>query len=266
MMYALVVGFLAVAMALIIPPLANEIQGFTRSFDFIPLQEELKHFRFSLTEASQLLNSIGGSVTTLMNVITSTFSGIFTVFSILVMSFYLISDRENLYKKISWISKDDRHLNLSKELIDSIELQLGGWIRGQFILMTLIGVVDFIGLSLLNVPFALPLALLAGGLEILPNLGPTIAAVPGIVLAYSSGGWVMAAVVTLFYLVVQQLENNLIVPKIMKANVDVNPLATILTMLIGVKIAGVVGALLAVPCYIILRSLYSLARREKWEW
>jgi predicted PurR-regulated permease PerM len=120
-----------------------------------------------------------------------------------------------------------------------------------------VGIITYIGLTLLNIPYALPLALLAGLLEIVPNLGPTIAAVPAIAFAYISGGPVMAGFVTLFYVIVQQLENNLIVPKIMQQNADVNPLVSIIVMLVGLKLAGIPGVLLAVPSYIVVRALYS---------
>jgi predicted PurR-regulated permease PerM len=129
--------------------------------------------------------------------------------------------------------------------------------------MITIGVITYIGLSLLSIPYAIPLALAAGLLEILPNLGPTLAAVPAVAIAYFTTGPAMAGFIVLFYTIVQQLENNLIVPKIMKDNVDVNPLTTILVILIGFKVGSVLGALLAVPFYILVRSIYSLWLREQ---
>jgi predicted PurR-regulated permease PerM len=180
-----------------------------------------------------------------------------------VMSIYLLLDRENLYKKVTWFTQDQRMLNLAKEYVNTVEEQLGGWVRGQVVLMTIIGFITYFGLLIIGIPYALPLALLAGSLEVLPNLGPTIAAVPSIILAYIFGGWIMAMITLVFYLIVQQLENNLIVPKVMKDNADVNPLTTILAILMGVKLGGVIGALLSVPLYIVTRTLYSMWLREK---
>ena len=123
--------------------------------------------------------------------------------------------------------------------------------------MLTIGIVTFIGLTVLRIPYALPLALAAGLLEILPNLGPTLAAIPAIAIAYISFGPVSALLALIFYVIVQQLENNLLVPKIMAANAHVNPLVAIVTILIGVEIGGVVGAFLAIPIYIVIRLIYS---------
>lgn len=263
-MYALIIVVFGVTISIIVPPLVIQLQSLTKNFDFlVPVQEEIRNFKFSITQLDTLLTSLGGSVSTAFAIITGAFNGVFTVFTVMVMSSYLLIDRKNLYKKVGWFTTDKKMYDLAKTFVDSIESQLGGWVRGQLILMVVIGLTTYLGLSLLRVPYALPLAILAGFLEILPNLGPTIAAVPAIGLAFLSGGWFFAGLVTLFYIVVQQLENNIIVPKIMKDNADVNPLATIVTILIGVKLAGFMGALLSVPLYIVLRTVYSYWLREK---
>ncbi len=255
------VVFLAIAglFGLIIPPLSAELYGLLKTLNMPPtLQNELSNFKFTVAELSTLAERVGTSASVLLSIITSTFSGVFTFFTLMVISLYLMLDRHNLYKKVSWFSREPEHLKMAKDFLNSLENQLGGWVRGQVILMSLIGVVTYIGLSLLGVPYALPLAILAGLLEILPNIGPTIAAIPAVVLAFFGLGPVMAGVVAIFYVIIQQLENNIIVPKIMRDNVDVNPLVAIVTILIGLKLAGVVGALLAVPAYIVLRTVYSL--------
>lgn len=91
----------------------------------------------------------------------------------------------------------------------------------------------------------------------MPNLGPTLAAVPAILIAWATISPGMAVVVAIFYYLVQQLENNFLVPKVMKDNVDVSPLVSIMSILIGLKLAGVIGALLAIPIYIVIRSIYA---------
>lgn len=262
-MYALLITIVSLAMAIIAPPLLSQLQLLNNyNHIFPPILDELRNFELTASNLNGFIDSFGDSVATLVSILTATFSGVFTVFTVLVMSSYLLIDRHNLYRKVGWFSSDKKHFQLAKEFIDSAESQLGGWVRGQLILMIAIGLVTYFGLLLLGVPFALPLAILAGFLEVLPNLGPTIAAMPAMILAYIYGGWSLTAFTTLFYVLVQQLENNLIVPKIMKDNADVNPLATILTILIGLQVAGIVGALLAVPVYIVIRTAYSIWRRE----
>jgi len=261
-MYILVISLLSVLIALIVPPLTQELQNLTKMIDLLPLQNFVRNFKFDVNQINNFVSSFGGSVTTLWSIVNSTFSSLFTVLTITVISVYLLIDRDNLYKKISWFTRDKSQLEKAREFVDSVEVQLGGWIRGQLILMTIIGFVTYLGLLLLGIPYVLPLAILAGFLEILPNLGPTIASLPSIALAYVYGGWVLAGATALFYLIVQQLENNIVVPKIMKANADVNPLATIVTILVGLKMGGIVGALLSVPLYILIRAIYGMIRND----
>lgn len=259
LVYVTFMTLLVLSIGLIVPPLVSELQRLLDSQQiplFQPIQDEIRNFKFTLRELGALVGSLRSSIDTVVAVAGSAFSGIFAFFTVLVLSFYLLLDRDNLYKRVAWFTKDSRHLKMAKDFVDQVEDKLGGWVRGQSILMLLIGVITYLGLSLFSVPFALPLALLAGLLEVLPNLGPTVAAIPAIALAYLSGGPLMAGVITLFYIIVQQLENNVIVPKIMQSNADVSPLATIVIILIGLKTAGVIGALLSVPVYIVVRTLY----------
>jgi predicted PurR-regulated permease PerM len=178
------------------------------------------------------------------------------------MASYLLLQREDLYKKVGWFTTNPRHFRIAREVLDRVSDQLGGWVRGEIVLMTTIGVMTYLGLLLFDLPYVLPLAFLAGFLEILPNLGPTIAAVPAVIIAFVTHGPVVAAFVLLLYVIVQQLENNFIVPKIMKDNVDVSPLMTIVVILSGFKLGSIMGALLAVPIYVTARTLYSVWLRE----
>lgn len=252
---AVIIGLAVIG--LVIPPLAAELYQLLRTVNIPFIQEQLRTFTFSVAELNQLASTVGNSINVAFSLVSSTFSGLFAVFTLIIMSFYLMLDRHHLYKKITWFTNDKKQINNTKEFLDSLEHQLGGWVRGQIILMVLIGVFTFIGLSLLSIPYALPLAILAGFLEILPNLGPTIAAVPAVIIAFIYLNPVMGGITVLFYVLIQQLENNIIVPKIMKDNADVNPLVAILSILIGFKLLGVVGALLGVPGYIVIRSIYS---------
>lgn len=263
LIYAMLIMVLVTAFVLIIPPLVSEVPNFIHTLNLPPIPANILELEFDTVDFGQLFGQFQSSFSTIYSVISSTFSGIFTFFTILVMSSYLLLDRENLHRKIFWITNKKEDLALSKEFIDRVEVSLGGWVRGQLFLMLFIGAVTYFGLVLLNVPYALPLGLLAGLLEILPNLGPTLAAIPCVAIAYAAGGPGLALIVLIFNIIVQQAENNFIVPKIMKDNADVNPLTTILVILIGLKLGGVLGALLGVPIYIVLRTAYSMWLRER---
>jgi predicted PurR-regulated permease PerM len=109
---------------------------------------------------------------------------------------------------------------------------------------------------ILGVPSALPLAILAGLLEIVPTIGPVIAAVPAVLVGFTVSPVIGIAVASLYFLV-QQLENHLIVPKIMQKAVGVNPLVTILSLGVGFQLGGPIGAILAVPILIVLLLIAS---------
>lgn len=256
--YFLFLSVLVLFFSLLLPPLIIEFIALLKFVNLPPLQEQFTKLNFSITDLGSFAGQIGTSVTAVMAVIGSTFSGIFTLFTLFVISFFMLLEREVLHKKLNWLIKDETELKRIETLLNELETQLGGWVRGELILMTIIGVMTYIGLTILGVPYALPLALLAGFLEILPNIGPTIAAVPAVALAFISGGPLIGVATLVLNVIIQQLENNVIVPKVMKSAVNVNPLVSIIAILIGLKTAGVIGALLAVPTYIVLRTIYGV--------
>lgn len=255
--YCLIIALIASLLGLIVPPLAREFVVLINNFDIPFFQEKLRSFNFTLQEMSSVINNFGGSFAVALNVVNMTFNGVFTIFTIIVMSFYLMLERPLLYKKIGWFTQKRETLERVKDFIDSIEMQLGGWVRAQAILMFAIFSITFVSLTLLSIPYSLPLALLAGFLEIVPNLGPTIAMFPAVFVAYITFGPVMAGIIVLLYIVIQQLENNILVPRVMRANANVNPLIGITSILIGLEIGGIIGALLAIPLYILARATFS---------
>lgn len=256
--YLLLVVVLGTFVAVLVPPLVKQLSGLMTYVNLPGLQGQLTEFKFTLTELSELAGRVGTSVGAIFSIIGTTFSSIFTFFTLLVLSYFLLTERENLPDKLSWLTKNKKDKEKFAQLLDAVEEQLGGWVRGELILMLIIGVATYIGLTALGVPYALPLALMAGLLEIVPNIGPTIAAIPAIALAFLANGWVSAGAVLLLNLVIQQLENNFFVPRVMKASANVNPLASIVAILVGLQLGGVLGALLGVPLYIVLRTVYSV--------
>jgi len=139
-------------------------------------------------------------------------------------------------------------------LINILEGRLGGWARGQLGLMLVIAFANYIGLSLLGIPYALPLSILAGLLEIIPYIGPIIAAIPAVVIGFGTSPILGMAVAAMAFLI-QQLENYVFVPKIMQKSAGVNPIITLLALAIGFRLAGVIGLLISVPFYIIFQVL-----------
>ncbi len=256
---SLVISLIILA-AFLLPPLVTEgfqlVKNMNITVPDLPIIQEIRNFSFTVQELGALVDRVGDSVGFLFSVVNTTFSGIFTVLTLFVLSFYLMVERLQLPLKVQWFTRKREHIQMAQEVFASIERQLGGWVRGELILMFVIGLMTYIGLFLLRVPYALPLAIIAGLLEIIPNIGPTVAAVPAVLIALVAINPLMAGITLLLYVVIQQLENNVIVPKIMSKHAEVNPLVTIIAILIGLKTGGVIGALLAVPIYIIARTLY----------
>ncbi|MBN1373848.1 AI-2E family transporter [Candidatus Dojkabacteria bacterium] len=150
-------------------------------------------------------------------------------------------------------------------LIETINEKMGYWLQGQLILCVIIFVFSWIILSLLSVPLALPLALLAGLLEVIPNLGPLISAIIPVVIAIAGGNIYQAIGVIVGFVILQQIENYFIVPKVMSKSVSLPSLAILLTVLVGGKLMGPLGAFISIPVAAIVKIIidYSISEREK---
>jgi predicted PurR-regulated permease PerM len=161
-------------------------------------------------------------------------------------------ERENLEERIAafFVGREQR----VKSLIVQIEEKLGSWLRGQLFLSLIIGILSYIGLLVLGIPYALPLAVVAGVLEVIPVIGPIISSIPSVLIALTISP-ILGLAVAAMYFVIQQLENHLIVPQVMKRAVGLNPLIVILAIAIGSSLLGFAGALLAVPIAVVLQTV-----------
>ncbi|HNZ70594.1 MAG TPA: AI-2E family transporter [Candidatus Dojkabacteria bacterium] len=197
-----------------------------------------------------LAQGLDGILSTLGKV-SEFFGGLLSIVATLFLSIYIISDHDTMlnYFVMRFIKDDQR--KLIKALVDNVEEKLGKWLLGQITLSFVIGFLVWLLLTILNVPFALPLAVLAGLLESVPNLGPIIASVPAILFALIGNGPINAVLVVAGYVVIQQFENNLIVPRVMSGAVGIKPIAVLIGIMLGYSIAGVLGALLTVPVLVL---------------
>jgi predicted PurR-regulated permease PerM len=143
------------------------------------------------------------------------------------------------------------------------EHKVGRWLQAQLLLALSVGLFVFVGLSLLNVKYALLLGIVAMVLEIVPIVGPVISAVPGVILAFAQsptlGLWVLV-----FYVAVQQIEAHVLTPLILGKTLGLNPVTVIIALLIGGTLAGLLGILLSVPvAVVIVEILDDLARQKE---
>jgi len=131
-------------------------------------------------------------------------------------------------------------------LIEKSQNQIGSWLRGELILMFCIGFFTYLGLSILQIKYALSLAVLAGLLEIIPYLGPILSSIPAMIIAFIQSPISFILVVGL-YIILQELENHVLVPQIMRKSVGLNPVLIILVILVGGKLGGIMGAIISIP-------------------
>lgn len=247
LVYILVVGILGAVVASIITPLINETSGFATGLPKYLENAGILSFLGQQTTSNLLsqLVRIPGQVITLS---VSFFSNMVMVIGSLVFAFYLLLAREKLEIQLSSFLGGEKGKRIAK-MIDNLEFRLGGWMRGQLLLMLAIGLATFLGLILLGIPYALPLAILAGLLEIVPTIGPIVAAIPSVIIGFGISPFIGFAA-AFWGLLVHQIENYLLVPKIMEKSVGVSPIVTLLTLAIGAKLAGIAGVFISMPVLI----------------
>ncbi|NUM25692.1 MAG: AI-2E family transporter [Candidatus Buchananbacteria bacterium] len=260
LIYVTLLLFLFLTVRMLIPPIVEQIGLLTQNFPSLwsRLMENFESVRQysqdqGLTE--NILSGLQGLQTTLRQAAGSAYGFIVTVFEnivnfvmILVITFYLVVEKDSVARLFRAVAPAKYHQHFSSLFI-AIQKKTGDWARGQLILGLLIGILSFIGLIFLLPKYALVLALVAGLTELVPYIGPIIGAVPAVFLGFTvppfSFGRGMA--VLILYVVIQQVENNLLVPQVMKKSVGLNPVVIIIVMLIGARLAGIVGLILAIP-------------------
>lgn len=252
-LYILILGIFGTILGVITPLLVDQTTAFINRIGFY--LQAVRAFGLDPNLIASQFSQLGLIPTNILKTIVDFFSNIISFLFVAVVTFYLLLERKNLTHYLTILFGERRQAQ-AEEFVNKVEKQLGGWVRGEAILMTIIGIIIFLGLKLLGIDFALPLAILAGLLEIVPNFGPIISAVPALLAAFTISPWMVLAVAALYFLV-QQIENSLIVPKVMQKVVGVNPLVTILSLAVGFKLAGAVGAILAIPIVLVLQIIVS---------
>ncbi len=250
--YILVFGLFGGAFALVIPALAEQTTSFVTA-----LPSYVSNIGISPEWGDQL---VSGFLTTASDIPAEIFQLTFSVFNnflaivtVLVFTFYFLLSRDRLDSQLAAFFGEAKRKEFTR-VINALEARLGGWARGQLILMFVVGLGVYIGLSIMGIPFALPLSILSGLLEIVPFLGPIISAIPGILIGFGISPIVGLGVTALYFLV-HQLENYVLVPKIMEKSVGVSPVITLIALAVGARLAGIVGIIVSVPTVIMLQVL-----------
>ena len=200
-----------------------------------------------LGSTSGYLGELGGG---LFNFAASVFGGLFSFALIVIFSFYLATQEKGINNFLRLVAP----LAYEPYIIDLWERsqrKLGRWLRTQMLLGAIVGVLIFFGLTILGVKHALFFAMLAAIFEIIPVVGPILAAVPAVATAFLTAPF-LGVLAVILYTVVQQVESHVIVPVVMRKTIGLSPLVVVLALLVGAKIGGIFGILLAVPLTAIL--------------
>jgi predicted PurR-regulated permease PerM len=257
--YIMILGALTGVGFLIVPPLVRQGQQFwlalpdmfDRAQEFL-VQKGLLQQHLTLKEAVQRAPVSGSSeaVGTVFEAIAGVVGGVFGFITILILTFYLLVEAAQLRGMLLRLFPAHRRARVDAVARD-ITLKVSAWLGGQLLLGAIIGVTSGVGLWLLGIPFFYVLALISGIGELIPLVGPILSAIPALAVA-ATVSVQKVLLVLIFFVVQQQLENHVLVPKIMSRQVGLSAVTVIVSLLIGGKLLGILGALLAVPTAAIL--------------
>jgi predicted PurR-regulated permease PerM len=194
------------------------------------------------TFISNLVNGIGSTINTLM-----------VAFIVPFLAFYILKDYQLIEKTVLATVPRTHRKNAIKLVID-IDTALGNYIRGQFLVCLLVGLFAYLGYWLIGMPYALLLASIVAVFNIIPYLGPFFGAAPAIIMA-STVSLKMVLFVVLVNFIVQILEGNVISPQVVGRTLHLHPLLIIFALLVGGKLAGIIGLILAVPVFAVLKVI-----------
>lgn len=235
----------------IVPPFVSETALFINHFPRIvknvqtALPPSIRSFSFT-----QYIPSVTSNFIT---VIGSVFSNAAFFVSTIFFSVYLTLD-PNITTSIFSRYVNNQRLEKILKIENKIEKRLGKWLLGELFLMGFIGIITYIILLLLGVKYALPLGIIAGILEAVPNIGPIIAAIPAFFVGFSQYP-LLGLFTILMALGVQQFENHIIVPIVMKRIVGLHPILVLIVLVVGGKYAGLLGALFAIPLALVVETI-----------
>ncbi len=245
-----------------VPPLVKEVRKLIENLPGI-LQSLSNFGQLGLT-AADVFPQITRITSNVISVSYSLFSNIAVLITIFFLSLYISLDWENLKMRLLSLFNSEMRDEL-EETIYEIEVSVSQWIKGQTLLMLAVGAASFVGFTAIGIEYALALAVIAGLLEFVPMLGPVVSGVLASAITFTQSP-VKGLMVAGLCIVIQQLENNLLVPRIMQKVSGFSPLVILISVLAFTNFFGIVGTLVAVPCvmigYVVIKRVLNYAGSE----
>lgn len=263
-LYLAIIGTVTLVAMAVFPPLVKQAQAlwaelpqmFDRAQQFL-ISKGLLQDRITLREAVEHAPAAGSgkAVGTVFGAVTGVLGGLVGLLTILILTFYLLVEGDQLRAAMLRLFPAAQRARVDAASRE-ITVKVSAWLGGQMLLAAIIGTTSAIGLYLLGIPFFYVLALLSAIGEVIPVVGPILAAIPAIAVAATVSMQKVLLVIA-FFVVQQQFENHVLVPKVMERQVGVSAVTVIVALLIGGKLLGIVGAILAVPTAAILQVVFS---------
>lgn len=272
LLYFVLFGVLSLIFYSIVPPIIDEIKQFAvvlpDYFDSVSKEifrttrgvspDWARDLQGFLIDAGDKIRNFTSGIT---QIISGFFGGMVTFVAVVVTSFYLSVQRggvEDFLRIVTPLEQEAYVLGLWKR----VETKLGRWFQGQLLLGLIVGVTVFIGLSVIGVPYALLLGVVAALFEIVPIVGPLFSALLGITIAVLVS-FPLGLLTAFLYLIVQQIENHILVPLLMKRATGLNPVVVIVALLIGAQLGGIFGMLLSIPVATVVGELIDDFAKKK---
>jgi predicted PurR-regulated permease PerM len=257
--YVAIVGLLILVGLAVIPPLVAQAEAlwsklpdeFNRFQRFL-IRRSLLTRPITLAEAVQNAPSGSGSnaVGTVFVALSSVIGGVFGLVTILILSFYLLIEADAMFEYFIRFVPAGRRADVATAARQAVT-KVSAWLRAQFVLAGVMGTFAAVGLGIMGEPYFYVVALVAAIGETIPIVGPVIGGITAVAVALTSSAK-LALAVGIFFLILHQLEANILVPKIMERRVGVSPVAVMVALLIGGALWGLTGAILAIPTAAIL--------------
>ena len=274
-LYLSIFGLIIFLLSLAIPFVSLEINGLIKD-----LPKFVKNVSTSIEQAQEATSSpyfdffndilnildsfsqyLAVSSQSVFSFVIGIFGGFISFASIIVISFYLSYIRGGVEGFIRSLIPS-RYEETFLKVWERSERKIGRWVQGQLLLALIVGIAVYVGLSLMGIKFALILGIIAMIFELVPIVGPVLSAVPAIILAFIQGP-ALGLWVILFYVMVQQIENHVLVPLVLGKTLGLNPVVVIIALLIGAKLAGILGIILSVPVSVIIMEILEEASKHR---
>ena len=265
MIYVVIISLFVATISILIPLLIEEVRSLTLDLPqyWQSLSSGVVRLRAIsseagiLTQVQRVIQSLESTLVVagqgVVSSLFSVFGGIISFLLVLVLTFYMTID-DHVVKRAIRATLPEQYQPFATHVLNRMQEKVGIWLQGQLVLSLIVATIVYLGLTLIGVKYALVLALLAGLLEFVPYVGPILAAIPAIFFAFTQSP-TLALFTLVFYIVLHRVENDIIVPAVMRKALGIHPIVSITALLIGAQLFGLLGILLAIPVVTVIMVL-----------